>query len=92
MQMSDALACNFVGEFETVVSKCLAHGRRKVIDVMEHFPEACRYVIEVLAKVYAIDAHCRQEKMAPPASAGASPGPQRRANEGAPSMDERSVR
>ncbi len=65
MQMSDALACNFAGEFETVVSKCLAHGRRKVIDVMEHFPEACRYVIEVLAKIYTNDAHCQQEKMTP---------------------------
>ena len=65
IQMSDALACNFAGEFETVVSKCLAHGRRKIVDVMEHFPQACRYVIEVLAKVYTNDAHCRQEKMTP---------------------------
>lgn len=65
IQMSDALACNFAGEFETIVSKCLAHGRRKIVDVMEHFPQACRYVIEVLAKVYTNDAHCRQEKMGP---------------------------
>ena len=63
MQMSDALACNFAGGFETVVSKCLAQGRRKMVYVMEHFPEPCRYVIEVLAKVYTNDAHCRQEKM-----------------------------
>ena len=63
MQMSDALAANFVGEFETVVSKCIAHARRKVVDVMEHFPQECRYVIEVLAKVYANDAHCRDEKL-----------------------------
>ena len=65
IQMSDALACNFAGEFETIVSKCLAHGRRKIVDVAEHFPQACRYVIEVLAKVYTHDAHCRQEKMTP---------------------------
>ena len=65
IQMSDALACNFTGEFETVVSKCIAHARRKVVDVMEHFPDASRYVIEVLAKVYAIDAQCRQHKMTP---------------------------
>ena len=65
IQMSDALACNFAGEFETIVSKCLAHGRRKIVDVMEHFPEPCRYAIEVLAKVYTNDAHCRQEKMGP---------------------------
>ena len=65
IQMSDALAANFTGQFETVVSKCLAHGRRKIVEVMEHFPQACRYVIEVLAKVYALDAQCRQETMTP---------------------------
>ena len=43
IQMSDALACNFAGEFETIVSKCLAHGRRKIVDVAQHFPQACRY-------------------------------------------------
>ena len=65
IQMSDALACNFVGEFQTIVSKCLAHGRRKVVDVVEHFPEPCRYVIEVLATVYVNDAHCRKAQLSP---------------------------
>ena len=65
IQMSDALACNFTGEFETIVSKCLSHGRRKVVDVVEHFPEPCRYVIEVLAQVYANDAYCRLAKISP---------------------------
>ena len=65
IQMSDALACNFAGELKTIISKCLTHGRRKFVEVMEHFPEPCRYVIEVLAKVYANDAHCRDEKMSP---------------------------
>jgi len=63
MQMSDALACNFAHEFETIVCKCLTHGRRKVVEVVEQFPQPCRYVIEVLAKVYAVDAHCRHEAM-----------------------------
>jgi hypothetical protein len=65
MQMSDALASNFVGEFATIIGKCLTHGRRQVVDVMAHFPQACRYVIEVLAQVYANDAHCREEKRSP---------------------------
>ena len=63
IQMSDALACNFTGEFATIVSKCLSHGRRKVVDVVEHFPQPCRYVIEVLAQVYAVDAQCRDQNM-----------------------------
>ena len=64
-QMSDALACNFVGEFKTIIGKCLSHGRRMFVNVVEHFPQQCRHVIEVLAKVYAVDAHCRDEKLTP---------------------------
>ena len=65
IQMSDALASNFVGEFKTIVAKCLAHGRRQVVDVVAQFPEPCRYVIEVLAQVYANDAHCRDAQLSP---------------------------
>jgi transposase len=65
MQMCDALASNVAGEFATVLCNCLAHGRRKVVDVVEHFPQACRHVIEVLAKVYEHDASCRREAMSP---------------------------
>jgi transposase len=62
-QMSDALACNFVSVFKTIIAKCLSHGRRMFVDIFEHFPQQCRHVIEVLAHVYAMDAHCRDEKM-----------------------------
>ena len=65
MQMCDALASNLCGEFVTVLCNCLAHGRRKIVEVMEHFPESCRYVIELLAKVYANDAHCRKDSLSP---------------------------
>ena len=65
MQMSDALAANFTGEFKTIIGKCLTHGRRKVVDVYAQFPEPCRHVIEVLAKIYANDAHCHEAKMSP---------------------------
>ena len=65
IQMSDALACNFAGPLGTIVAKCLAHGRRKVVEVVEHFPQPCRHIIEVLAKVYAADAHCRDAALSP---------------------------
>jgi transposase len=65
IQMSDALASNFVSEFATIIAKCLTHGRRQIVDVIAHFPQPCRYVIEVLAQVYAHDAHCRKEQMSP---------------------------
>jgi len=65
MQMCDALAANVSAEFATILSNCLCHGRRLFVDVVEHFPQECRYVIELLAKVYAVDAHCRDEGMSP---------------------------
>ena len=65
MQMCDALAANVSTEFATILCNCAAHGRRQFVDVIEHFPKECSHVIEVLAKVYAEDAHCRGEKMSP---------------------------
>lgn len=63
MQMCDALAANVAGEFKTILANCMTHGRRQVADVAEQFPEAARYVIEALAKVYEHDAKCRQEQL-----------------------------
>lgn len=63
LQMCDALAANVSGELATVVCKCLAHGRRKVIDVLEHFPEQALHIIERLAEVYGHDAHCREHAL-----------------------------
>jgi transposase len=40
-------------------------GRRKFVEVIEHFPTECAHVIEVLAQVYRQDAHCREQKMSP---------------------------
>jgi len=65
MQMCDALACNLSSEFATVLGNCLSHARRQFVDVLEHFPKECGHVIEVLARVYAEDAHCRAEKLSP---------------------------
>ncbi len=65
MQMCDALAANVAGEFTTVLANCLTHGRRQVVDVAKQFPEAARYVIEALAKVYKHDAQCRSQGHTP---------------------------
>ena len=65
MQMSDALASNIAGEFDTVLANCLTHGRRQVADVVEHFPDDARHVIEVLGEVYKHDASCRDEARSP---------------------------
>jgi len=65
MQMCDALASNVAGDFAAILCNCLTHGRRQVVDVVEHFPESAGHVIEVLAKVYAHDAACRKDHLSP---------------------------
>ena len=52
IQMSDGLSRNVPGEFETLLANCLAHGRRKFVDVYEAFASECHTVLNVLAQVY----------------------------------------
>jgi len=63
IQMADALSRNEPKEFPTLLANCLAHARRNFIDVAESFPEECRHVIRLLAKVYENDARTKEEKM-----------------------------
>jgi len=56
IQMSDALAANWSGQEETVEAKCLAHARRKFIDVERTFPSECGRVLDAIAKVYQVEA------------------------------------
>jgi transposase len=52
IQMSDGLSRNVPGEFETLLANCLAHGRRKFVDVYDDFPAECHHVLDRLAQVY----------------------------------------
>jgi transposase len=65
IQMCDALSRNIPKELATIMANCLSHGRRNFVDVAESFPEECRQVIELLAKVYKNDATAKEEKMTP---------------------------
>ncbi|MGA2035702.1 MAG: IS66 family transposase [Thermoguttaceae bacterium] len=67
IQMCDALTRNLPGELETIVAHCLAHGRRRFVEVADHFPEECRYVLESLAVVYRNDAIARERNLSPSA-------------------------
>ena len=31
-------------------ANCLAHGRRQIVEVVDNFPEECRYVLEMLSR------------------------------------------
>jgi transposase len=61
--MSDALSHNVPTTFDTILANCLAHARRKFVDVVWSFPDECRYVIKALDKVYKYDEIAKTEKM-----------------------------
>jgi transposase len=65
IQMCDALSRNPPKEFKVILANCMAHGRRRFVDVAANFPEQCLYVLETLAKVYQNDATARKEVMTP---------------------------
>lgn len=52
IQMADGLSRNVPGEFETLLANCLAHGRRKFVDIYDDFPAECHHVLDQLAHVY----------------------------------------
>jgi len=65
VQMCDALSRNTASDFNTILSNCLTHARRNFVQIVENFPDECRYVIESLAKVYEVDALAKKDKMTP---------------------------
>ena len=65
IQMCDALSRNTTGDFETILANCIAHARRRFVDVASNFPDECRHVLETLRTVYEHDAVARRDKMTP---------------------------
>jgi len=64
IQMCDGLSRNLPGPLETIVANCLAHARRRYVDVVSHFPEECRYVLETLREVYRTEAAAGERELA----------------------------
>jgi transposase len=67
IQMCDALSRNTskVKDIEILFANCLAHGRRQFVEIVENFPEECRYVLETLRGVYRNDALAREQNLSP---------------------------
>ena len=66
IQMCDALTRNLPklpAKLEVIVSHCLAHARRRFVEVVANFPAECRYVLETLGEVYGYDAQAREQGM-----------------------------
>src|SRR4051812_47369545 len=67
IQMCDALSRNLPGELRTILAHCLAHARRRFVEVYDRFPEPCRHLLESLAVVYRNDAEARERRLSPEA-------------------------
>jgi transposase len=65
IQMCDALSRNMPKELQVIVANCLAHGRRRFVELADVFPQPCLHVLEELKKVYAVDARARQQILSP---------------------------
>jgi hypothetical protein len=67
IQMCDALSRNLPGELETILAHCLAHARRRFVEIYDRFPEPCRHLLETLAVAYRNDAVARERRLSPEA-------------------------
>jgi len=65
IQMCDALSRNLPTDIKTMLANCLTHGRRQFVDIIENFPQACRFVIKILAKVYHNDSEAKKQNLSP---------------------------
>jgi transposase len=65
IQMCDGLARNVPSDFDTVLASCLAHARRKHVELAESFPAEVRFVLETLREVYITDARARNAGLDP---------------------------
>jgi hypothetical protein len=65
IQMCDALSQNLPEDFATLLANCLAHARRKFVDVLASFPEQVQFIIDTLADVYKNDQETKDQNMSP---------------------------
>jgi len=65
IQMCDGLSRNVPSAFDTVLASCVAHARRKHVELLESFPNEVRFVLETLREVYITDARARDRGLDP---------------------------
>jgi transposase len=63
IQMCDALSRNLPVDFNTIVANCLAHARRRFVEVIADFPDECRHLLEILREVYKTDSLAHEQQL-----------------------------
>ena len=65
--MSDGLAANTPTQHQdqALDINCIVHGRRKLVELEDYFPNESAQVIEAIAKVYEYEAECKKQRLTP---------------------------
>ncbi|GAH74487.1 unnamed protein product, partial [marine sediment metagenome] len=63
IQMCDALSRNLPKDFKVILANCMAHARRKFVDIAAVFPAECRFVLETFKEVYKNDQVAKDQNM-----------------------------
>jgi len=63
LQMCDALSRNLPQKFKVILCNCLAHARRRFVELVEVFPSESEFVLESLKNVYFHDEQAKQQGM-----------------------------
>ncbi len=65
--MSDGLTANTPTQHQdqTLDINCLVHGRRKLVELEDYFPNESARVIDAIAKVYKHEADCKEQQLTP---------------------------
>jgi len=65
--MSDGLAANTPKQHQhqTLDINCIVHGRRKLVELEDYFPNESAQVIEAIAKVYEHETECKEQRLTP---------------------------
>ncbi len=67
IQMCDGLAASTAGDYEAQVANCLAHGRRKFVEIYDNFPEQCLHILDVMGSIYHFDTQAKEQGLEPEA-------------------------
>lgn len=65
IQMSDGLPANQLKAAQTHQANCNAHNRRRYTELVDTFPQECRFVLETLKEVYQHDAQAKTLRLTP---------------------------
>jgi hypothetical protein len=63
LYMCDALGSNMPPGLKAILINCLVHGRRNFVDIEKYYPDECKVVIDVIAKIYKHDAESLEQNL-----------------------------